>query len=498
MIGQVTSTLILALATIIVARQLGPVRYGEYAVIMVPVGIATLLMDPGISEALTKYLAQYQHQGKEKERLLTQTTGCTLNIIIAGLFSLIMFVFATPISSVFLHRPELELLVRFASLSVMGQALINTSCAIFVGYYRMELQSITLVVYAALKTIAMPLLVFLGFGTAGAIIGHTAAVLGAGVAGMVLSLAFLKYKPGFLSLKPSLTEARQIFSYGAPLYASTIISGGLTQIYDSLMVIYVTTAQIGNWSVAQNFGFLISLIVVPISTALFPQFSKIEKGSLDLGHAYRDTIKYSALIALPCAAALVALSDPMIEIIYGVSYPLSSEYFRLFLLSYLTIGIGSICLPALLNGQGETRIVFRMNAMTLTVGVFLALLLIPSMAITGLIIALIISPIPANLYALLWIRRHMGLSPDWISSTKIYASSIIALAVTFLFTTFIHLTSWPKLVASAVIFLAAYTVMIKATKILSSVDYEIFRSIIDDAGPLAKPLRRIIDIIEKI
>jgi len=498
MIGQVTSTLILALGAIIVARQLGPVGYGEYAVVMVPVGIATLFMDPGISEALTKYLAQYQHQGKEKERLLTQTTGYTLNIMIAGFISLIVFILAAPISSVFLHRPELELLVRFASLSILAQALINTSCAIFVGYQRMEFQSITLVNFAALKALTMPILVYIGFGSAGAVIGHTSAILGAGVAGTVLSLTFLRYKRGALSFKPSLSEARQLLNYGAPLYASTLVSGGLQQLYNSLMVIYATTAQIGNWGAAQNFSVLIALLTVPISTTLFPLFSKIERGSLNLSHAYRNAVKYSAFIALPSAAALIVLSGPMMEIVYGVGYPLSPEYFRLFLLSYLTIGIGSICLPALLNGQGETRVVFKMNAMTTAVGAPLALLLIPAMGITGLITVMITSPIPANLYALLWIRRHLGLSPDWVSSAKIYASSLTALAATLLFTAYIYLTPWPKLIAGATIYIAVYAASIKLTHTLNEEDYRMFKAIIGDTGPLVKPLRRIIEIIEKM
>ena len=464
---------------------------------MVPISIATLLMDPGISTALTKHLAQYLHQGKEQERKAIQLTGTTLNLSIAALISLTVFILAPQISEAFLRRPELGPLLRIASLSILGQALLNTSAAIFIGQQRMELQSLTSVLYAILKAIAMPALVYLGFSSGGAIMGHTASILVAGAAGAILTLAFLKTGRDTPAAEFSTTEAKQLLRYGAPIYLSNLIGGGLTQLYGSLMVLYVTNDVIGNWGAAQNFGVLVAFLTAPISTTLFPLFSKLERGSPNLSYAFRSAVKYSSLVALPGAAALIALSDPMIRIVYGTDYPLASDFFRLFLLIYLPIGIGSVCVPALLNGQGETKIIFRMNLITLIVGAPLSLTLIPALGITGLITTMVTAPIPANLYAAYWIRRSLNLEPDWRSSAKIYASSLTALAATLATTTRLQLTPWLSLIIGGSVYTAVYAAFIKLTHTLNDEDYRMFRLLIGETGSLACILNKIIDIIKK-
>jgi O-antigen/teichoic acid export membrane protein len=194
----------------------------------------------------------------------------------------------------------------------------------------------------------------------------------------------------------------------------------------------------------------------------------------------------------------MALSWPMMRIIYGASYSEAPSYLQLYLLTYLPIGVGSLCFGPLLNGQGETHLTLRLNALTLIVGAPLSLVLIPRWGINGLIATLVASSIPATAYSILLIKRYFDIAPDWVSSAKIYASSITALAATLLFTTYIYLTPWPKLIAGAAIYVAVYAASIKLTRTLNEEDYRMFKAIIDDTGPLVKPLRRIIEIIEKI
>ena len=59
LMGQVASSLILALGIMYAARLLGPDRWAEYTAVMIPVSIATVLMDPGVTTALTKHISQY-------------------------------------------------------------------------------------------------------------------------------------------------------------------------------------------------------------------------------------------------------------------------------------------------------------------------------------------------------------------------------------------------------------------------------------------------------
>lgn len=461
---------------------------------MVPVGIATLLMDAGINTALTKHIAQYIQEGREHERRAAQITGSTINIAVAAALTLIVFLGATPIADTFLKRPELAPLLRVASLAIIGQALLNLSFAIFIGHNRMGLQSLTTIIYAILKAVAMPGLVILGWSSGGAVMGNMASLLVAGTTGFALTLAFMRGGDA----KPTAESAKTLLNYGAPIYLSILIGGALANLQSSLYVLYLGETEIGNWGAAQNFGVLVTFLTTPIATTLFPLFSKLGRGTENLKHAYRNAVKYSSLLALPGALALIALAYPMMGIIYNQRYSLAPDYFRLFLLTYTTIGLGSVCQGAILNGQGETRTTFRVNLLVLLVGAPLSLALIPTYGIYGLIAALIISPLPAFIYSTIWIRRNMGLEPDWGSSARIYASSIAAFISTSAITTILPENNWLRFIIGAATYLATYLAALKLTKTLTDEDYKMFRVILGDAGPLAKYLHGLLDLYQRL
>jgi len=340
----------------------------------------------------------------------------------------------------------------------------------------------------------MPGLVYIGLSSSGAVVGNMVALLAAGIIGMLLTLAFLRGGEA----KPSLDSAVTLLRYGAPIYLANLIGGALTQLQSSLTVVYLTNTEIGNWGAAQNFAVLVTFLTTPIATTLFPLFSKLERGTQNLSHAYRNAVKYSALAALPGASALIALSYPMMDIVYGAKYPLAPEYFRLFLQTYAPIGLGSVCLYALLNGQGETRMTFRLVLANLIIGAPLSMMLIPRLGITGLIATLIITPLPSILYSIHWIKKNLKLELDWSSSAKIYASSIAALLTTTGATMIAQGNAWLQLILGAAIYLATYLAALKLTHALNDDDYKMFRAIIGDAGPLAGPLNRLLGVFEKL
>ena len=60
LIGQVSSTLITAMAIIIVARILGSTSYGQVTIAMIPISLASMFTNLGVNSGLIKYTAQYR------------------------------------------------------------------------------------------------------------------------------------------------------------------------------------------------------------------------------------------------------------------------------------------------------------------------------------------------------------------------------------------------------------------------------------------------------
>lgn len=75
-IGKTTSTIIMAIGTIILARLMLPEEYGLYTVALIPPLMINLFQDWGISPAMTKYIAHYKATNKDEN---------IHNIIAAGL-----------------------------------------------------------------------------------------------------------------------------------------------------------------------------------------------------------------------------------------------------------------------------------------------------------------------------------------------------------------------------------------------------------------------------
>jgi len=496
LIGQVLSTLILAVSTIIVAGILGSAQYGEYSKVFVPIGIALLLQDPGITVALTRYVSMYQGQGDEQRRRDTILTGLTFNLATAIALSSILYIFATPIADAFLQQRELDNMLRIASFAVIGQALINATNAIFIGYMRTELQNLTLLIYSIIRGVTSSALVIIGFGLTGAVVGQTASYLIAGATALIITLTLIKNRGS--GAHPSWATLREQLKFGTPLYVSNLIGGSLSQIMSSLMVLYVTSSEIGNYGVALTFTVLISFLTSPIGITIYPLFSKLERGSTYLEHAYRNAVKYSSLVAIPAALALIGLADPLIVTIYGDKYPTAAPYFAAYLLTVLTIGVGSSCQGSLLNSQGETRTNMWRNVLSLATGAPLALIFIPRFGILGLIASIIASAYPAIIYGHFIIKSKLGITFDRSSSLKIYVDSLAALAPTILI---LYITNIPpiiELALGALIYFASYLVMLKATHTLNEDDYQMFQSILGTTGPLSKPLLRLLSIYEKL
>ena len=499
MIGQVSSTLITAIAIIIVARFLGSTNYGQITIAMVPISIAGLFIDLGINGALIKYLAQYRSEGRILEANSFLKAGLTINILASSILTVLVFISSEYLANQVFHQPEIQVLIQVSSINLIAQSLFNTARSIFVGYERMNLVSLLVVVQSITKSFLSPVLVYLGYGALGAVTGHTAAILVAGVVGVVIvQLTYLKQGMGRESSIKFVEASKTLLSYGAPLFLSIIIGGSIMHIYNFLMALNVTPSEVGNYQAATNFPVLISFFTIPIVTVLFPLFSKIpqsDKGQL--AAVYRNAVKYSALITVPITSVLILLSDPIVQIIYGSTYDQTSNYLKLVCVPFLLIGIGHQINGSLLNSQGNTRPPFISSVLVFLVGLPLSLYLIPRMGVTGLLITMITATITGLLYLLFWINRNYGFSLDWGASAKIYLSSAIAFTPLYYILPSLELQEWPQLFLGGAAYAIIYLAMILLLKTLTIVDLQNLRRMFSTMGPLTPLFNFLLSVFEK-
>ena len=501
-LGVALSNVISALGTILIVRLLTPTQYGLYAVALMPPALLGLFRDWGINTAMVKHLAQYKSENKTADVKRVLATGLLFESLLGTLLSVTCFFLASFLAINVFHRPELQPLIGIASVTILAGALLTAAQSAFTGFERMELYSLTMIIKSSFKVFLAPLLVFLGYGTFGAILGHTAAFLISGVLGiLVIYIIFHKNLRGESNDKNNLTTTfKAMFRYGLPLSVSTIIGGFLAQFYNFMMAIYSTDFMIGNYQAAVNFAVLITFFTTPIATVLFPAFSKLnpEKEMKTLRTIFQYSVKYASLLTIPATAAIMVLSTPLVFTLFGEKYTSTPLFLTLYAIGYLYTALGNLSLGNFLNGQGKTMVTMRLTLITLATGLPLGFLLIPRFEIIGLIITTLVSGLPSLATGLWWIRKHFDVTVDWKSSAKILAVSATAAIITQLTLSQLHTQEWISLIIGGTIFLVTYVIATPLMRAVDTDDIKNLKQMLSELGPLSHLFNLPLNLIEKL
>ncbi len=279
LVGQLSSTLILATGMLLVARFLGPVKFGSFNIAQSVVHIAVLLMNLGVQPAMVKYLAQFRHEEKDGYLRVFIESGLLITAFVSILLTIIVYFSSGFIANEIFNEPGQEIYIKYLSIGILGTAFSNIAQGITVGYERMELRSSITIIYSFVKSVVSPVLVYIGLGTLGAILGHISPLLLSGAVGLFFIITIYRNQKSIESSISHFDAVKMILTYGFPLYLSSLLGGILPQIYTALLGVWETKEKIGNYSVALNFSVLLSFVTLPISTTIFPLFSQLEKKS---------------------------------------------------------------------------------------------------------------------------------------------------------------------------------------------------------------------------
>ena len=258
--------------------------------------------------------------------------------------------------------------------------------------------------------------------------------------------------------------------------------------------------MIGNYSVAMNFVVLITFFATPVTTMLFPAFSKLDpqKDRGTLRNVFQFSVKYAALLVVPVTAMIIALSQPAISTIFAGSYAEAPLFLALLAIAYLYSAFGSLSTGNLINSQGQTTFNLYLTVLTAAIGFPMSFVLISQFGIIGLIITTLVASIPSLVISLYWLKRRYGVTVDWVSSAKILLSSAIAAVLTYVLIAQLSFSSWIRLVIGVAIFLPAFITATLLTRTVNTADMDNLRGMLSALGPLRRLFNRLLNLIEKI
>jgi stage V sporulation protein B len=501
-IGKALSTIIMAFGTIILTILISEGDYGLYALALVPANTLLLFQDWGVGAAMTKFCASKRASSNDGDLRSVIISGLVFEASTGLLLTLFSLAVTNFVALSIFNKPESSLLITIVSLSVFSGSLLGASQSIFVGFDRMDLYSLLMVLQALAQGFLSPVLVFLGYGGMGAAIGYTSASILVGVVGIFL-LFFSILKP----LNSAKSEISDFFKtltplvhFGLPLALSTLIAGVTSQFYWYVVGASIAAITIGNLKVAGNFAVLLTFVTLPISTVLFPAFSKLNPKNEEklLKTVFSSSVRYTTLLLIPATMALIVLSEPFIGTVYSEKWSIAPFFLSLITLTNFAAAFGTLSNNSLLMAMGKTRVLLTLSGLTLVIAAPLSFVMIPLFGIPGLMFVSIVASLPSWFIGLNWTWKHYGVKADFSASMKIIFASAIAAFSTFVLLSFLNSAQWIRLVSGFGVFISVYLV---ATPILGGInqsDTNNLRVMFSGLGPFSRLLGFLLGLVDSI
>jgi stage V sporulation protein B len=501
--GLVISTVISSVATIFVARLLGSDLYGLYGIVLIAPTLIGVFRDWGINSAMVRCTAQYLSEGRASEVRSIIVSGIIFEVVLGIALSAVSFALSGYLAVNVFHRPEIASLIQLASISILAGGLINAATAAFTGIEKMELNSGMLILQSIIKTAIMIALVVLGFGTSGAVLGYTVAMVIAGLIGVALVWTQYRHLPSLGGFKLEIKAyIKSMLSYGAPLSASAILAGFQAQYYAFLLPIFYVTDNIaiGNFGIASTFVVLIGFFATPIATMLFPAFSKLDaqKDKETLQDVFQYSIKYASLLVIPVAALVMCLAEPAVSTLFGHSYGSAPMFLALLALTYFLPAFGSLSASNFLSSQGKTTLIMYLALLSAVIGLPLGYILIMQYGVLGLIITTLVTGIVTTIIPLYWVRKNYELTVDWSSSARILLSSSVTAILTYLLVLELGFSSLIRLIIGVAFFALVFIAATLLTKTINKSDIKNLRSMAGGLGAVGKIFCFILNFYQKI
>jgi O-antigen/teichoic acid export membrane protein len=501
--GLVVSSVISAVGVIFIARLLGSDAYGLYTIALVAPNLILIFRDWGITYAMIRFTAKYRAEGRLDEVRSVIFSGLVFEFASGLVLCLISFGLSDFIAGSVFNRPMLAPLMQIASFYILASGVISVVSAAFTGLERMALNSVMNICLSIIKTALIIGLVVLGFGTSGAVWGLVGATFLAGLIGLVLLLTIYKTLPKPFSLKLEVRAyLKEMLGYGLPLSVAVIVASFMAQYYMFLLPIHYVSDNtlIGNYGVAQTFIVLIGFFSTPITTMMFPAFSKLDhqKDQTTLKQVYQFSVKYASLLVVPVVALVMALSEPGVSVLFGNSYEAAPLFLALLAIGYSYAAFGNLSTSNLINSQGHTTFILKTTILTAAIGIPIGSILVLQFGVLGLIVTSLIEGLPSLVISLYWIRKKYGVTVDWGASAKILLSSAVAAALTYGFISAVSFSSLVELLLGVVVFVFCAGTGLLLTRSITRADINNLQVTVSGLGIIGAVIGVFLGLIERV
>jgi O-antigen/teichoic acid export membrane protein len=407
LISSLGITFIGFLATVFYAHWVGAGTLGQYFLFLSYFAILSLFTDFGIGYAATHRICE----GKEPDRYFT--TSLCLRLALYVIITILIIIFNNQFGN--LNESGLLWILIF----VLGISTFTSSISLAIGASnRLGLAASVSLINSIVRITVQVIAVFLGF--------HVNGLIGGLVAGLLVELIIdLRYVDYHLK-KFEWKHVKSIFSFSS--WAFLITTG--TVLFDNANLIiiayFMPVSDVGIFGVCWTFSFFALFISTALCNTLFVKVSRWKAaGEMNtIAVSLSRATTYAIIFALPIFAGGLLLGQRLLYYLYGASFAVGAAALVIIIAVRVFQSIFQLYSYYLMATDHAKQAFFGMGT-GITVNIFLAVVLVPIIGLSGAAIASLVNVICSVIISRHFLRNIIPIVVEKDSWMHIIIATII-------------------------------------------------------------------------
>ncbi len=286
---------------IVLARMLGPVEFGTYAIAFVALIAILSFNELGVSLAIVRW------PGDPKEIAGTVTT---ISLLSSALIFIGAYVLA-PHFAAAMGDPGATGVVRVIASCVVINGAVATPAALMQRDFLQGRRMIIDQVNVWLGAVVSVILVFTGMGAMSLAIGRV-------LASLVAAVLFIKYSPLPVRFGWNRQKVQPLLVFGLPLAGSSILVFAVGYVDQIIAGKMLGALALGFYVLAFNLSSLpTSIFSQPLRSVAPPVFAKLQHDPPAMRAAMLTLVGVVSAAVVPVVAVMAGAAIPLITFVYG-------------------------------------------------------------------------------------------------------------------------------------------------------------------------------------
>lgn len=329
--------------TIVLARLLPPTEYTLIALVMIFVALSNTLVDGGFGQALVR---------KQDANDTDFSTVFYFNVFVSVCLYLLLF-FAAPLIADFYNQPKLVEVGRVVFIAILINSLYLIPNVKLVR--RLDFKSSTTVniISVIMSGITGIFLAVKGMG----VWALVAQQISFQLSRVIVISFFVRWRP---KLKFSFMVLKNFFSYGMNLLGAAILNNIFNYIYILVLGKFFPKQEVGLYYQANKLNDTTNYSFQVVLGSTYNVFVKIQDDTERFLRVFRELVRRSSIIIFPLLLLLIAIANPLINVLLSAKWAPAIPYFQLLCFASLSNPLYTLIISAL-NARGKSKSTFKIE-----------------------------------------------------------------------------------------------------------------------------------------